>query len=153
MRIEFTVPGVPVPKARPKVTMHGTYTPKKTRDYESLIRQCWMEQSGVRLKENTPLKLKVICYMPIPQSYSKKKKRELNGKPHISRPDTDNLVKAVNDALQDKTITKTDRKTKQKTRTVQKNAFADDSCIFKVTAIKLYSNIPRVYVVIEEELQ
>ena len=34
----FTIHAAPVGKARPRVTSHGTYTPKKTRDYEQLVR-------------------------------------------------------------------------------------------------------------------
>jgi len=38
-RITFAIPGKPVPKGRPRVTRSGrVYTPKATRDYESLVR-------------------------------------------------------------------------------------------------------------------
>ena len=37
--------------------------------------------------------------MPIPKSVSKKKREQLKGNPHLSRPDIDNLIKAVLDAL------------------------------------------------------
>lgn len=147
MKIEFTVPGIPVGKARPKVTMHGTFTPKKTRDYERKILECWSQQSGVRFGERVPLRMKIICYFPVPKSASKKQKSQMLGRPHIKRPDTDNIIKSVSDAIQDKMVK--DRKTGVKS--VQKNAFEDDSCIYRVEAIKLYSNIPRMYVLIEEE--
>lgn len=44
--------------------------------------------------------------MPMPKSWSKKKRAALNGKPHQQRPDGDNLAKAVLDALyaEDSTI-------------------------------------------------
>jgi Holliday junction resolvase RusA-like endonuclease len=35
----------------------------------------------------------------MPKSWSKKKRNELNGKPHTQRPDLDNLIKAFKDAL------------------------------------------------------
>ncbi len=38
-------------------------------------------------------------YIPMPRSWSKKKKKELDGKFHDKRPDIDNLVKGVMDAL------------------------------------------------------
>lgn len=38
-------------------------------------------------------------YMPMPKSWSKKKKAELFNKPHKQKPDIDNLVKGVMDAL------------------------------------------------------
>lgn len=39
--IEFIVPTAAIGKARPRVTRHGTYTPRKTRDYEELVRHCF----------------------------------------------------------------------------------------------------------------
>jgi Holliday junction resolvase RusA-like endonuclease len=41
----------------------------------------------------------VIFHIPMPESWSKKKKREMNGRPHQQTPDLDNLIKAVKDAL------------------------------------------------------
>jgi Holliday junction resolvase RusA-like endonuclease len=41
----------------------------------------------------------MIFYMPIPASLSKKKKREMELEPCLTRPDKDNLEKAVLDAL------------------------------------------------------
>jgi len=35
----------------------------------------------------------------MPQSWSKKKRAEMRGKPHQQRPDLDNLIKAFKDAL------------------------------------------------------
>ena len=46
MKIEFTVPGIPVGKGRPRFMKNGhTYTPQKTRDYEDKVVQCWKCQS------------------------------------------------------------------------------------------------------------
>ena len=39
--------------------------------------------------------------LPMPKSWSKKKKREYAGKLHKQKPDTDNLMKAFKDALLD----------------------------------------------------
>ena len=41
----------------------------------------------------------VTFYMPMPQSWSKKKKDEMQLKPHQSRPDLDNLLKALLDSI------------------------------------------------------
>lgn len=41
----------------------------------------------------------VIFYLPMPKSWSKKKKREMQLKPHQQKPDVDNLCKALLDAL------------------------------------------------------
>jgi len=45
----------------------------------------------------TPIVL--IFNLPMPKSWSKKKKIAMDGKPHLQRPDLDNLEKAWNDAL------------------------------------------------------
>lgn len=41
----------------------------------------------------------VIFYMPMPQSWSATKKRQMLGQPHKQTPDTDNMVKAIADTL------------------------------------------------------
>jgi Holliday junction resolvase RusA-like endonuclease len=41
----------------------------------------------------------VVFILPISDSFSKKKKLYLNGKPHMQRPDLSNLLKALEDAL------------------------------------------------------
>lgn len=44
---------------------------------------------------------KVIFRVPMPKSWSKKKKAEMVGKPHQQKPDVDNLLKALLDAIYD----------------------------------------------------
>ena len=41
----------------------------------------------------------VIFHIPMPQSWSKKKRKEMEWQPHTQKPDIDNLLKAVMDAL------------------------------------------------------
>jgi Holliday junction resolvase RusA-like endonuclease len=41
----------------------------------------------------------VVFYLPMPPSWSQKKRREMIGQPHRQKPDTDNLLKAFCDAL------------------------------------------------------
>ena len=40
-----------------------------------------------------------IFLIAMPTSWSKKKKKEMLGKPHANKPDGDNLIKSVQDAL------------------------------------------------------
>jgi Holliday junction resolvase RusA-like endonuclease len=49
--------------------------------------------------ELPPCGLSVTFYIPCPQSWSDKKKRENHGRLHQSRPDIDNLTKAFLDSL------------------------------------------------------
>lgn len=46
-----------------------------------------------------PEELYLEFYVPMPKSWSKKKRMEMEGMPHQQRPDIDNLCKAVMDAL------------------------------------------------------
>jgi len=43
--------------------------------------------------------LGILFIMPMPKSWSKKKRAAMNGKPHQQTPDLDNLIKAVQDTL------------------------------------------------------
>lgn len=41
----------------------------------------------------------ITFYMPMSKSWSKKKKAKHDGQPHMSKPDLDNLIKALLDAV------------------------------------------------------
>lgn len=43
--------------------------------------------------------LDIKFFIPMPESWSKKKRTEMNGKPHQSRPDVDNIVKGICDSF------------------------------------------------------
>jgi Holliday junction resolvase RusA-like endonuclease len=59
------------------------------------VRQQWQSHRGVQLPE----RIQLIFYLPMPSSWSKRKKEDMRSQPHQQRPDIDNLVKAVLDAL------------------------------------------------------
>ena len=63
-----------------------------------------------------PSNLDVIFCMPMPKSWSEKKRAKMNRKPCNSRPDIDNLVKALMDAIK-----------------------MEDADVWKITAEKRYS--------------
>lgn len=44
---------------------------------------------------------RIIFFIQMPKSWSKKKKEEMNLQPHKQRPDLDNLIKAFKDCLLD----------------------------------------------------
>jgi Holliday junction resolvase RusA-like endonuclease len=130
MIIQFTVPGVPVGKGRPRVTKYGTYTPRKTKDYEELVRRCWQTQSGQGFSGGIPLLAFIVAYFPIPKRTSKKKAAAMDGTFHLHKPDSDNIAKAVLDALNGL-------------------AYPDDSAIQIDRSWKVYTNAaPRVEVFI-----
>ncbi len=133
MTIKFTVPGVPVGKGRPRFTQGGRpYTPEKTKTYEETVRQCWQTQSGQGFAGGVPLLASITAYFPIPKSASRKKAAAMEGTFHLSRPDADNVTKAVLDALNGW-------------------AYPDDSAVQIDRCYKIYTNgLPRVEVEIRE---
>lgn len=92
--IRLEISGTPVPKARPRVTSRGTFTPHKTKKYQDWVRLCFREQfpKGFELLEGP---LYAILTYRFPKAKSNKKEY-----PH-QRPDLDNLMKATTDALND----------------------------------------------------
>jgi Holliday junction resolvase RusA-like endonuclease len=48
-----------------------------------------------------PANVQLVFGIPMPRSWSAKKKAEMDGQPHQQKPDTDNLTKAVKDVLCD----------------------------------------------------
>lgn len=76
----FTVAGTPIGKGRPRVTTRGTFTPKRTREYEAAIAD-WAS-------------------LIVPWGWPKDKAYRLTVRYTGRRSDGDNILKAVADALQ-----------------------------------------------------
>lgn len=93
--LSFTVPGIPVP------------APRQTQRDKWMKRPCVMRyrEYGARLHSFINLhdmyvgKITGIFYIPMPKSWSKKKKAMMLGKPHRQRGDWDNFMKGVQDLL------------------------------------------------------
>lgn len=137
--IRFTVYGEPIAQGRPRATtINGhvsMYDPKKSRDYKNYIRLAASEHKPEKLLEG-PLSMKVKIYRPSLKSFSKKKaemaeKGELRP---VTKPDTDNYVKAIKDAL--KSV-----------------IWKDDSQVVELHASKYYSQNPRIEIEIKELLE
>lgn len=88
-----TVFGKVLGKPRPRVTRHGTYTPKKFADYEKRIAVEFRKQLPKPLE--CAVSLKVTVQRRLPKSRPKKTASE----PDTFRPDLDNILKLVMDAL------------------------------------------------------
>lgn len=122
----LTIPGDPVAKARPRVGKFGTFTPQKTKNYETLVKELYFAKHGQTLLEGE-LKIDLKAYFSIPKSTSKKKRTEMQGgriRP-TKKPDIDNIIKSVTDALNGV-------------------AYVDDSQVVEIVAQKYYSDVPRV---------
>jgi len=84
--ITFVVPGRPVPKARPRVTKRGAYTPQTTKDYEDSV--AWAAKAaGVTLRSDNDVGLRMTFHIPVTKAGAPRKM------------DLDNLVKSVMDSL------------------------------------------------------
>ena len=106
--IELVVEGKPYSKARPrffhKGSFVGTYKPAKEAEAESrfseLARVGLLEQ-GVAEPLEADVALRVVCEFEfeMPHSWSATKKFAHSGRPHLGKPDVDNLLKFAMDAL------------------------------------------------------
>ena len=86
------------PVSKPRMTQRDKWhkrpaTDKYWRYKDSLLWLC----KQARYEIGDSLSLEFIIEMP--KSWSKKKRAEMNGKPHQQKPDLDNLIKAFKDAL------------------------------------------------------
>ena len=140
-QIELIVYGNPVAQGRPRFSRQGgfvkTYDPIKSKAYKALIRlelQPLLSAPDFKLIDQACcLNLKIFRAMP--KSFSKKKREEalLGYIRPTTKPDTDNYVKGVLDALNG---------------TVLK----DDSVVCEIFARKFYSERPRIEVVLEAKI-
>jgi Holliday junction resolvase RusA-like endonuclease len=131
--IKLTIPGEPCAKQRPRTTKQGhTYTPQKTVNYETLVRELYILQN-FRQQLEGELVMTVRAYFTIPKSASKKKAADMvSGRIRpAKRPDWDNVGKIISDALNGL-------------------AYHDDSQIVSATVEKWYSLEPRVEVILME---
>lgn len=105
MTIEFTVPGRPIPQARPRVTGNGrhTYTPRRSVEYRQAVALC--AKSAMRGKEKFlgAVSCDISLGFAVPKSYAKGKR--MAAEHNIIRPvgknsgDVDNHAKGIMDAL------------------------------------------------------
>ena len=131
MMYDFWVPGKPFGKQRPRVTRTGhAFTPDKTVSYENLIRMSFVHAYPSYTTIEGPVIMKIAAAFPIPESWTKKKKEAaIKMKIYPGKPDVDNIMKIVQDALNG-------------------IAYKDDAQIYDSGVTKYYSDTPRVHVII-----
>lgn len=140
-QIELIVYGNPVAQGRPRFSRQGgfvkAYDPIQSKSYKQLIRlelqPLLSDPDFTPIDKACCLNLKVFRAMP--KSFSKKKREEasLGYVRPTTKPDTDNYVKGVLDALNG---------------TVLK----DDSVVCEIFARKSYSERPRIEIVLEVKI-
>jgi Holliday junction resolvase RusA-like endonuclease len=137
--LTYMVEGNPIGKGRPKFARRGNfvsaYTPTKTRDYESVIKEAAQKAMGSNELLETPVTVAIYITVPIPQSYSKKRSEAcLNGseKP-IKKPDIDNIAKCFLDAMNE-------------------IVYKDDTQVLTLHITKVYGTVGMVEVMVKEDL-
>jgi len=98
---EIIISGTPVAKARPrgfrtKGGKMGFYTPTKSKEFEYQVRQ--RAEEIFTKPMDCPIRLTILFLLPRPKTMMWKTK-PMPRVPHTSRPDADNLAKAVEDGL------------------------------------------------------
>jgi Holliday junction resolvase RusA-like endonuclease len=85
---------------RDKWPPHRKCVAKYWKFKDELVTQC--KEKGFVLSD----KIYMEFHLPMPISWSKKKRVDLLGEPHFSKPDLDNMIKSVGDCLKkdDQTI-------------------------------------------------
>ncbi|WP_240674247.1 RusA family crossover junction endodeoxyribonuclease [Crenobacter cavernae] len=136
MAVWFEVPGVPVGKARPRFARVGagvrSYTPAKTANYEQVV--AMMARAAMRSREplQGALQATLTVGLPIPASWSQKKRNAaaMGEVWPTVKPDSDNVAKGILDACNG-------------------IVFKDDSQVVRLVVVKQYAIEPGVSVRIE----
>ena len=118
-------------KQRPRFTRFGsTYTPEKTKNYETMIGYKFKEKYKIEPSEK-PLRVWIVIMFEPPKSLSQKRKEQLLLTEYTKKPDLDNLVKAILDGLNG-------------------IAYKDDNQIIEIEARKEYGKYDNIYIELEE---
>lgn len=135
--VKFTVAGDPVAKGRPRASRTATgvrmRTPKKTALYERHVKAAAIVAMAASKPFACPVRLLVSIVVPIPTSWSKVRKEKARAGEICAtkKPDADNVLKAIKDAMNDV-------------------LYADDAQVVEISLIKVYGDDPRVEVAASE---
>lgn len=137
--IEFTIPGQPVAKGRPKFARRGAhvaaYTPAKTASYESLVKLAATQAMVMaeRTPTKSPVHLSVSLRLQVPASWSKKRRAmALAGVICATKkPDADNVLKGIKDGCNG-------------------IVWRDDAQVVEILLIKRYAEVPCAVVMVRE---
>ena len=106
------------PLAKPRMTQRDKWKKRPAvLHYHAFKDECRLKRVEI------PQPCKIIFYIPMPKSWSEDKKEDMYNTPHTAKPDLDNLMKALFDAVH-----------------------KDDSHIWNVRTIKLWSHIGSIFI-------
>ena len=135
MIYEFEIPGKIIGKGRPRLNSYtgAVYTPTRTKDYEHLVMQYFMIKYPKFKQLEGRVSVEIVANFEVPKSTKKQDKILMleNKINPIKKPDIDNIVKIILDAMNE-------------------IAFKDDTQITKLNVEKKYSETESVFVKIEE---
>ncbi|MCD8201058.1 MAG: RusA family crossover junction endodeoxyribonuclease [Clostridia bacterium] len=99
--VVFVIPGRPVGKERPRVVQNDNgksvaYTPRKTKDYESLVRLVFLQKANGKVFEGA-IRVEILAVFEKSKAYGDE--QNTDSKFCRNRPDADNIEKAVLDGL------------------------------------------------------
>jgi Holliday junction resolvase RusA-like endonuclease len=100
--ITVIVSGAPVAKGRARMTRRGfAYTPAATRKYEAHARLAAQLAMDGRPPIDVPVRVELLVELPVPANWSRRKAEgAITGDVRpTSRPDVDNYVKSILDAI------------------------------------------------------
>lgn len=130
MNILLTIIGNPQPQLRPRFSRRGNfvkvYDPEKSRSWKETVKWQAIEQKATVLQG--ALKMNLLFCFTRPKSLPKKIIA------HTKKPDLDNCVKCIKDALEGV-------------------CYERDSQIMELQAMKIYSDRPRVEIQIFEKYE
>lgn len=127
MKIDFFIAGIP--KAQPRVKAFvrgghaGVYTPDSAESWKQAVRQ----QAVANAPESVvaqPIRVELDFFLPRPKAHYKRDGSLKVDRAiwHTNKPDLDNLIKAVTDAITD-----------------TQRIWADDRLIYQISATKSYA--------------
>lgn len=135
MVYEFEVPSKIIGKGRPRLNGYTgqVYTPTRTKDYECLVEQYFLMKYPRYTTIENRAEVTITAYFEVPKSASKAKREQMLGNTisPTKKPDIDNIVKIVLDAM-------------------NKFAFKDDTQITKLCVEKIYGDVEKLQIKIEE---
>ena len=135
MIYEFEIPGKIIGKGRPRLNSYtgAVYTPTRTKDYENLVMQYFMIKYPKFKQLEGRVSVEIVANFEVPKSTKKQDKILMleNKINPIKKPDIDNIVKIILDAMNE-------------------IAFKDYTQITKLNVEKKYSETESVFVKIEE---
>jgi Holliday junction resolvase RusA-like endonuclease len=132
-KITLTIPGEPQGKQRPRWSKWGMRTPQKTVNYETYIKELFANKYPEFMPLESELTMELGIWLSIPKSTSKKKQKMMEDKiiRPAKKPDIDNIIKSVLDALEGL-------------------AFKNDNQVVTLLAWKFYSHKPQLVIRIKE---